>query len=154
MSVVPFPGGASPVAEVTPEYFAAVMERWDTAAAATWNRHLPALALFATWAQRQEVLETNPAQRMERRKTARRGDHAIPRGRLDKLFTGDEHGLRERVLWRMLYGTAAGTEGDEVQLAARQRCDPPQHTRHRRRRPAIAGRGLEDRARGPGRGFP
>src|SRR3984893_14031839 len=30
-----------------------------------------------------------------------------PRARLDKLLTDDRHGLRERVLWRMLYETAA-----------------------------------------------
>jgi hypothetical protein len=33
-----------------------------------------------------------------------------PRARLDRLFTGDRHGLRERVLWRMLYETAARAE--------------------------------------------
>ena len=51
--------------------------------------------------------------RLERRKPARRGDRSIPRTRLDKLFTDDRHGLRERVLWRMLYETAAraGTPG-------------------------------------------
>jgi integrase len=40
----------------------------------------------------------------------RRGDRSIPRTRLDKLFTDDRHGLRERVLWRMLYETAARAE--------------------------------------------
>ncbi|ACZ85693.1 hypothetical protein Aros01_06908 [Streptosporangium roseum] len=29
----------------------------------------------------------------------------IPRTRLDKLFTDGRYGLRERVLWRMLYET-------------------------------------------------
>ncbi|WP_205314755.1 site-specific integrase [Nonomuraea lactucae] len=47
---------------------------------------------------------------MERRKPARRGDRSIPRARLDKLFTDNQHGLRERVLWRMLYETAARAE--------------------------------------------
>ena len=48
--------------------------------------------------------------RLERRKPARRGDRSIPRTRLDKLFTDDRHGLRERVLWRMLCETAARAE--------------------------------------------
>lgn len=39
-----------------------------------------------------------------------RGGRAIPRARLDKLFVDDRHGLRERVLWRMLYETAARAE--------------------------------------------
>ena len=84
-----------------------MMDRWDDAAAATWNRHLSALTSFTAWAGRQEILTTNPARRLERRKPARRSDRAIPRARLDKLLTDDRHGPRERVLWRMLYETAA-----------------------------------------------
>ena len=87
-----------------------MMGRWDGAAAATWNRHLSALTSFTAWAGRQEILTTNPARRLERRKPARRSDRAIPRARLDKLLTDDRHGLRERVLWRMLYETAARAE--------------------------------------------
>ena len=102
--------GTQPVGALTPEDYAAVMDRWDAAAAATWNRHLSALTSFTAWAGRQEILATNPARRLERRKPARRGDRSIPRARLDKLFTDDRHGLRERVLWRMLYETAARAE--------------------------------------------
>ncbi|OLT35747.1 hypothetical protein BJF79_32050 [Actinomadura sp. CNU-125] len=69
-------GGAAPVADLAPEDYAAVMDRWNGAAAATWNRHLSALTSFTAWAQRQELLETNPARRLERRKSARRGDRA------------------------------------------------------------------------------
>ncbi|MFD1538206.1 hypothetical protein [Nonomuraea guangzhouensis] len=65
---------------------------------------------FTTWPQRQEILATNPARRLERRRTARRGDRSIPRARLEKLFTDDAHALRERVLWRLLYETAARAE--------------------------------------------
>ncbi|OUC96792.1 tyrosine-type recombinase/integrase [Streptosporangium minutum] len=99
--------GTHATASLTPEDYAAVMGRWAGAAAATWNRHLPALTSFTAWAQRQEILATNPARRLERRTPARRGDRAVPRTRLDKLFGDDRHGLRERVLWRMLYETAA-----------------------------------------------
>jgi hypothetical protein len=45
-----------------------VMDRWDDAAAATWNRHLSVLTSFTAWAGRQEILTTNPARRLERRK--------------------------------------------------------------------------------------
>ncbi|WP_231618523.1 site-specific integrase [Nonomuraea sp. SBT364] len=41
---------------------------------------------------------------------ARRGDRANPASRLDKLFTDPAHALRERVLWRLLYDTAARAE--------------------------------------------
>ncbi|MDT3441579.1 site-specific integrase [Pseudofrankia sp. BMG5.37] len=97
-------------AALTPEDYAAVMLRWNGAAGATWNRHLTALTSFTAWAQRQELLATNPARRLERRKPTRRGDRAIPRSRLEALFTGDHNGLRERVLWRLLYETAARAE--------------------------------------------
>jgi len=102
--------GHRAAAALTPQDYAAVMDRWDATAAATWNRHLSALTSFTTWAGRQEILATNPARRLQRRKPARRGDRAIPRTRLDTLFTSDQHGLRERVLWRALYETAARAE--------------------------------------------
>ena len=102
--------GGRDTASLLPEDYAAVMDRWDDAAAATWNRHLSAITSFTAWAGRQEILTTNPARRLERRKPARRSDRAIPRARLDKLLTDDRQGLRERVLWRMLYETAARAE--------------------------------------------
>ncbi|GAB2823959.1 site-specific integrase [Actinocorallia aurea] len=102
--------GDRAVADLAPDDYATAMDRWDSAAAATWNRHLSALTSFTTWAQRQELLATNPARRLERRKPARRGDRSIPRTRLDALFGDDRHGLRERVLWRMAYETAARAE--------------------------------------------
>ncbi|TMR91501.1 site-specific integrase [Nonomuraea basaltis] len=103
-------GPEHPVAALTPEHYAAVMDRWKAAAGATWNRHLSALTSFTVWTQRQELLATNPARRLERRKTARRGDRAIPRTRLETLFTNGAHAFRERVLWRLLYDTAARAE--------------------------------------------
>jgi site-specific recombinase XerC len=102
--------GRRPIAALTPPDYAAVMEHWNGAAAATWNRHLSALVSFTTWAQRQDLLETNPARRLQRRKSARRDDRAIPFARLEALFTDTRHALRERLLWRMLYETAARAE--------------------------------------------
>ena len=103
-------GPHHPIAALQPEHYAAVMTGWDTAAAATWNRHLSALVSFTTWAQRQDLLATNPARRLQRRKTTHRGDRAIPQARLEALFTNDRHAVRERVLWRLLYETAARAE--------------------------------------------
>ena len=39
--------------------------------------------------------------------TTRSGGRVIPRTRLETLFTDPAHALRERVLWRLLYDTAA-----------------------------------------------
>jgi site-specific recombinase XerD len=99
-----------PVAALAPEVYGAVMDRWDSAAASTWNRHLSALTSFTAWANRQDLLETNPARRLTRRKPARRGDRSIPYVRLERLFADERHGLRERVLWRLVYETAARAE--------------------------------------------
>ncbi|MCP9947609.1 site-specific integrase [Actinomadura madurae] len=54
-------GPHHPVAALEPEHYAAVMDRWQNASAATWNRHLSALVSFTTWANRQELLTTNSA---------------------------------------------------------------------------------------------
>jgi site-specific recombinase XerC len=125
--------GDRPAAVLTPADYAAVVGRWDGAAAATWNRHLSALTSFTAWAGRQEILTTNPGRRLERRKPARRGDRSIPRARLDRLLTDDRHGLRERVLWRMLYEgygqdkheTHSGS-GLAVRRGPRRRVWPPE----------------------------
>ncbi|MEQ4723706.1 site-specific integrase [Nonomuraea sp. B19D2] len=105
-------GPHHPVAGLDCDHYAAVMAAWDSAAPATWNRHLSALISFTTWAQRQDLVATNPARRLLRRKATHRGDRAIPAARLEKLFTDDRHPLRERLLWRLLYETAA--RADEI----------------------------------------
>jgi len=105
-------GDLSPVAALTPELYAQTMARWDNAAAATFNKHLAALNSFATYVRRQKWLTTDPGRHLERRKTTCRRDKAIPRARLERLVTDDRNGLRERVLWRMLYETCA--RADEI----------------------------------------
>ncbi|MCX4823230.1 site-specific integrase [Streptomyces sp. NBC_01142] len=92
---------------LTPEIYEAVMARWDARAANTWNKHLSALNSFAAYARRQDWLAADPGRRLERRKVTRDRDRAVPRARLERLFTDDRFGLRERVLWRMAYETCA-----------------------------------------------
>ena len=101
---------SEPTGDLTPEVYEAVMARWDTKAANTFNKHLSALNSFAAYARRQEWLTTDPGRRLERRKVTRARDKAIPRARLERLFTDDRHPLRERVLWRTLYETCARAE--------------------------------------------
>ncbi|MGB6164261.1 MAG: site-specific integrase [Pseudonocardiaceae bacterium] len=103
-------GDAMPVAALTRQLCAKVMRRWDQRAPATWNKHLAALRSLAGYALRQEWIHTDPTRHLERRKTTSRGDKTIPAARLDKLFTDDRAALRERVLWRMAYETAARAE--------------------------------------------
>jgi len=68
------------------------------------------LRSFAGYALRQEWLTVDPARLLERRKDTARGDKAIPAARLEGLLTDERNALRERVLWRMLYETAARAE--------------------------------------------
>ena len=103
-------GDTALVAEAGPQAYAAVMSRWDDRAPATWNKHLAALRSFAAYAIRQEWITADPARHLERRKVTQRGDKAIPLARLEALFTDGRHALRERVLWRLLYDTAARAE--------------------------------------------
>ena len=42
-------GAGTPVEQLSAEQYAAVMARWNGAAAATWNKHLSALVSFTTW---------------------------------------------------------------------------------------------------------
>jgi site-specific recombinase XerD len=77
-------------------------------AANTWNKHVSALTSFTAYCRRQDWLTTDPCRRLERRKVTRTRDRAIPRARLERLFTDDPQ--RERVLWRMLYETCARAE--------------------------------------------
>jgi site-specific recombinase XerD len=76
----------------------------------SWNKHLSALTSFTAYCGRQDWLATDPGRRLERRKVTRTRDKAIPRARLERLFTDDRNPLRERVLWRMLYETCARAE--------------------------------------------
>lgn len=103
-------GDQVPVAALTPELYELTMARRDERAANTWNKHLSALTSFTAYCGRQDWLSTEPGRRLERRKVTRTRDKAIPRARLDRLFTDDRNPLRERVLWRMLYETCARTE--------------------------------------------
>lgn len=68
-------------AELIPEIYEQVMERWTERAANTWNKHLSALNSFTAYARRQEWLATDPARRLDRRKVTRARDKAIPRSR-------------------------------------------------------------------------
>lgn len=98
------------VAELTPEEFAAVMNRWDGTAAATCNRHPVRPDVFHRLGPAAELLMANPARRLERRKPAHRSDRSILHARLQALFRDDRNVLRERVMWQRLYETAARAE--------------------------------------------
>lgn len=83
---------------------------WDTAAPATWNRHLATLGSFTAYAARWRWLDVDPAAGLQRRKETVDRTRAIDPAALQRLFDLPDVRLRERTLWRMLYETAARAE--------------------------------------------
>jgi integrase len=80
---------------------------WGQAKPATWNRNRAAVASWVAWCARNAyaVAALPPA-------AERRADHldetkALTRPEIERLLTRRDVPLREKVLWRMLYETAA-----------------------------------------------
>lgn len=87
-------------------------QRYAEVTPATFNRQVATLRSFFAWAGRQRLVAEDPTEALERRKerrTARQAttDRAIPFGELEALWGRKDLGLREKLLWRMLYETAA-----------------------------------------------
>lgn len=85
---------------------------YPTAAPATYNRNVATIASLFTWATMRGWLATSPATPLERRKQVRtRRQEAqskvISAEQLDEWVSDRTVGLRERLLWQMLYDSAA-----------------------------------------------
>jgi integrase len=81
--------------------------RWGDRSASRWNGALNALrSAGAYWAE-QDWVSLDPALRLRRRRTAPDRDRALPREVVEQLLADEHHSLRDRLLWRMLYETAA-----------------------------------------------
>ncbi|MCP2163924.1 tyrosine-type recombinase/integrase [Goodfellowiella coeruleoviolacea] len=103
------------------------VRRWGGAANATANARLDALRSAVAWWQAQCWLAGNPLHRIHRRpRTQRRRPRVLDRSEIESLLTRPHLPLRERVLWRMLYETAArvdevlGLDVPELDLRNRQ----------------------------------
>ncbi len=86
--------------------------RYGELAPATWNRHLTAIGAMCSWAVEVGLLDASPAKGIRRRRQ-RRGKGAepaakvIPIDELEALWTDPAHLVRDRILWRLLYDSAA-----------------------------------------------
>ncbi|WP_306368470.1 site-specific integrase [Nocardiopsis sp. CC223A] len=83
---------------------------WGTAAPATFNARLGALASAAAWWRDQGWLSGDPLVRI--RRLPRTPDHtrALDRAEVERPLTREGVALRERTLWRLLYESAARAE--------------------------------------------
>lgn len=106
-------GGATAMDTLGPEAVAeAVLERYQAAAPATRNRVVATLSSFFSFATRQGWVSASPAAGLSRRRSKVSREtlgrtKAIPLGDLEAFLRRPQWPLRERLLWRLLYETAA-----------------------------------------------
>jgi site-specific recombinase XerD len=82
-------------------------QSWGHKAAATYNRNLDALRSALHYWSDQDWIHGDPTRSLRRRGRAPDRSKGLARELVDQLLTRDDLALRERVLWRMLYETAA-----------------------------------------------
>jgi integrase len=80
---------------------------YPSASPATWNRVVATLRSFTSYAMRQEWIEHEVTQGLERRHVVEDHTRAMGRDELDRLFTRRNVNLRDRALWLLLYETGA-----------------------------------------------
>lgn len=123
--------GGVALADITADDVAAhLTRRYGRVAPATWNRVRATLGSFFEFATKRRWIEANPVEAVERRKDRPTIDQATSRraiayADLDALWTRKDVALREKVLWRMLFETAAraneilGLDIEDLDLAER-----------------------------------
>ena len=101
-------------------------DRWGSSAPATFNRNLDAIRAAVGYWHDQGWLATDPTRSVRRRNRAPDRTKALARADIEALLAREDVGLRERVLWRMLYETAARAAEvlalDITDLDLRNRC--------------------------------
>jgi integrase len=82
--------------------------RWGSSAPATWNRNLDAIrSAQRYWQDQRWMTVTDLTGALRRRKRAADRSRALTRAEVERLLTDERIPLRERLLWRLLYETAA-----------------------------------------------
>jgi integrase/recombinase XerC/integrase/recombinase XerD len=81
--------------------------RWGSRAPSTWNVSLDALRSACSYWRDQGWLTEDPTGLLRRRRRAPDRSRALSRADVEQLLTREDIAIRERVLWRLLYETAA-----------------------------------------------
>jgi integrase len=101
-------GTSAGLDEIGAERFAAWFgQQWGQRAPSTWNVSLDAIRSAVAYWQAQRWIAADPSQMLVRRKPRPDRSRALSRADVEALLTREGVSLRERVLWRMLYETAA-----------------------------------------------
>ena len=124
-------GAETPLVAVTHQVLVGHLgSRYGQVTPSTYNRVVATLQSFFGWSVRRRLLTEDPTDGLERRKerrTTRQADtqRAIPYGDLEALWGRKDIALREKLLWRMLYESAAranellGLNVEDLDLAER-----------------------------------
>ena len=99
--------GQDPAAVDPGELAAWVTATWGERSPARWNTVVDTLAAASRYWEAQGWVAASPAGRLRRRRPAPDRDRALSRERVEELIRRENVGLREKLLWRMLYETAA-----------------------------------------------
>jgi integrase/recombinase XerC/integrase/recombinase XerD len=81
--------------------------QWEGSAPSTWNASLAAIKSAVSYWQAQGWTGDDPSRMLTRRRQRPDRSRALDRAEVERLLTDERHSLRDRVLWRMLYETAA-----------------------------------------------
>jgi integrase len=99
--------------ELAPAVVAATLEQaWGRCSPRTWNRHLSALGSFVALCRRRGWPVQDLVAGLDRRREKADNTRVLSFLELERLWSRESVGLRERCLWRLLYETAA--RADEV----------------------------------------
>jgi integrase len=101
-------GTAVPVGDLDAEALAAwFTATWQDRAPSTWNVALDALRSAAGYWAEQGWITDDPTRLLRRRRPRPDRDRALSRDQVDELLGRDGIPLRDRLLWRLLYESAA-----------------------------------------------
>ena len=81
--------------------------QWQDSAPSTWNGALAAIKGAVSYWQAQGWTGDDPTRMLPRRRPRPDRSRALDRAEVERLLTDERHSLRDRVLWRMLYESAA-----------------------------------------------
>jgi len=102
-----FGDGTDTAALAPPVVAAWFSSRWGERSPSRWNTALDAIRSASHYWADQGWISDDPARMLRRRRKAPDRSRALSRADVERLLTREDIAIRERVLWRLLYETAA-----------------------------------------------
>ena len=103
-------GSESRISELNDAHLRQLLDAcWPKASPRTYNARIAALQSLVRYCLRQRWLDADPTSSLERHRVPRHESRAIAYEELEVLWSKPTVALREKLLWRCLYATAART---------------------------------------------